>query len=69
MSSELKVDTLLEKTTDNGLSVDNHKFIDNILIQSNDVGTATISSTENGMIVSPANVTGTITVAGNLRVL
>ena len=36
MSSELKVDTLLEKTTDNGLSVDNHKFIDNILIQSND---------------------------------
>ena len=69
MSSELKVDTLLEKTTDNGLSVDNHKFIDNILIQSNDVGTATISSTENGMIGGPGNVTGTITVAGNLRIL
>ena len=69
MSSELKVDTLLEKTTDNGLSVDDHKFIDNIFIQSNDVGTAAISSTENGMIVGPANVTGTITVAGNLRIL
>ncbi len=69
MSSELKVDTLIEKTTDNGLAVDNHHFIDNIFKQSENVGTATISSTENGAIIGPANITGTITVAGNLRIL
>lgn len=69
MSSELKVDTLLEKTTDNGLSVDDHKFIDNILIQSNTVGSGSIKSAENGAIIGPASITGTLTVAGNLRIL
>ena len=69
MSSELKVDTLLEKTTDNGLAIGNHKFIDNIFTQSTDVGTATISSSENGMLIGPTNITGTLTVPGKLRIL
>tara|TARA_B100001250_G_scaffold84144_1_gene69465 strand:- start:2595 stop:2804 length:210 start_codon:yes stop_codon:yes gene_type:complete len=69
MSSELKVDTLVEKTTDNGLAVDDHHFIDNIVKQSNTVGSGSIGSTENGAIIGPASITGTLTVAGNLRIL
>ena len=69
MSSELKVDTLVEKTTDNGLAVDNHTFIDGFVKQTQTVGTVTIASSDNAAILGAASVTGTLTVAGNVRVL
>ena len=70
MSSELKVDTISEKTTDNGISVDTFKLKDGISINSATIaGTQTIASGENGMIIGPANVTGTINIAGSLNVV
>ena len=69
MSSELKVDTLVEKTTDNGIAVDNHTLIDGFVKQSQTVGTVTIASSDNAAIIGPTSVTGTLTVAGNVRVL
>jgi|TARA_B100000085_G_scaffold246_1_gene282 hypothetical protein len=70
MSSELKVDTISEKTTDNGISVDTFKLKDGITINSATIaGTQTIASGENGMIIGPASVTGTINIAGSLNVV
>ena len=69
MSSELKVDTLVEKTTDNGIAVDNITLIDGFVKQIQTVGTVTIGSNDNAAIIGPASVTGTLTVAGNVRVL
>ena len=51
MSSELKVDTVSEKTTDNGIAADSFKLKDGILTIA---GTQTIASGENGMIIGPA---------------
>ena len=59
MSSELKVDTLVEKTTDNGIAVDNHTLIDGFVKQTQTVGTVTISTSDNAAIIGPASVTGT----------
>ena len=50
MSSELKVDTLVEKTTDNGIAVDNHTLIDGFVKQTQTVGTVTIASSDNAAI-------------------
>ena len=69
MSSELKVDTLIEKTTDNGIAVDNHTLIDGFIKTIQTVDTLTIGSSDNAAIIGPASVTGTLTVAGNVRVL
>ena len=37
--------------------------------QSQTVGTVTIASSDNAAIIGPASVAGTLTVAGNVRVL
>ena len=68
--SELKVDTVSEKTTDNGIAVDTFKLKDGITINSATIaGTQTIASGENGMIIGTASLTGTINVAGSLNVV
>ena len=70
MASEIKVDTISEKTTNNGITVDTFKLKDGITINSATIaGTQTIASGNNGMIIGPANVTGTINVIGNLNIL
>ena len=69
MSSELKVDTVSEKTTDNGIAVDSFKLKDSVMISSNTVASGTISSSENAMVIGPIGITGTINVSGNLSVL
>ena len=70
MSSELKVDTVSEKTTDNGIAVDSFKLKDGLMVNSSTIaGTQTVASGENAMIIGPASVTGTINVSGNLSVL
>ena len=67
--STILTDSVLEKSSDTGVTVDGVKHFDGVRRQSNEVGSATIASGENGLIVGPANVTGTINVDGNLRVL
>ena len=67
--STILTDFVLEKSSDTGVTVDGVKHFDGVRSQSNEVGSATIASGENGLIVGPANVTGTINVDGNLRVL
>ena len=70
MSSELKVDTVSEKTTDNGIAVDSFKLKDGLMLNSSTIaGTQPVASGENAMIIGPASVTGTINVSGNLSVL
>ncbi len=70
MASEIKVDTVSENTTNNGITVDTFKLKDGITINSATIaGTQTIASGNNGMIIGPANVTGTINVIGNLNIL
>ena len=70
MASEIKVDTVSEKTTNNGITVDTFKLKDGITINSATIaGTQTIASGDNGMIIGPANITGTINVIGNLNIL
>ena len=59
MSSELKVDTVSEKTTDNGIAVDSFKLKDGLMVNSSTIaGTQTVASDENAMIIGPASVTG-----------
>ena len=70
MSSELKVDTVSEKTTDNGIAVDSFKLKDGLMVNSSTIaGTQTVASGEIAMIIGPASVTGTINVSGNLSIL
>ena len=70
MSSELKVDAVSEKTTDNGITVDSFKLKDGLMGNSSTIaGTQTVASTENAMIIGPASITGTINVSGNLSIL
>jgi hypothetical protein len=70
MASELKVNTVTEYTTNNGLTVDTFKLKDGITINSATIaGTQTIATGDNGVIIGPANVTGTINVVGNLIIL
>ena len=70
MSSELKVDTVSEKTTDNGIAVDTFKLKDGLMVNSATIaGTQTVASGDNAMIIGPASVTGTINVSGNLSIL
>jgi len=70
MASEIKVDTVSENTTNNGITVDTFKLKDGITINSATIaGTQTIATGDNGMIIGPANVTGTINVIGNLNIL
>ena len=70
MSSELKVDTISEKTSANGVSIDSVQLKDGLMVNSSTIaGTQTVASGENAMIIGPASVTGTINVSGNLSVL
>ena len=67
--STLKTDTISEKTTDNGVTIDTFKMKDGVLINANTVASGTISASENAMIIGPVGVTGTVNVSGNLSVL
>ena len=67
--STLKTDTISEKTTNNGVSIDTFKLKDSVMISSNTVASGTISSSENAMVIGPIGVTGTVNVSGNLSVL
>ena len=69
MSSELKVDTISEKTSNNGVTIDTFKMKDGVLINANTVASGTISASENAMVIGPVGVTGTVNVSGNLSVL
>jgi len=67
--STLKTDTISEKTSNNGVSIDTFKLKDSVMISSNTVASGTISSTENAMVIGPIGITGTVNVSGNLSVL
>jgi len=67
--STLKTDTISEKTTNNGVSIDTFKLKDSVMISSNTVASGTISSSENAMVIGPIGITGTVNVSGNLSVL
>ena len=67
--STLKTDTISEKTSNNGVSIDTFKLKDSVMISSNTVASGTIASTENAMVIGPIGITGTINVSGNLSVL
>ena len=67
--STLKTDTILEKTSNNGVTIDTFKIKDGVLISSNTVASGTIASTENAMVIGPIGITGTVNVSGNLSVL
>jgi len=67
--STLKTDTISEKTSNNGVSIDTFKLKDSVMISSNTVASGTIASTENAMVIGPIGITGTVNVSGNLSVL
>lgn len=67
--STLKTDTISEKTSNNGVTIDTFKIKDGVLISSNTVASGTIASTENAMVIGPIGITGTVNVSGNLSVL
>ena len=67
--STLKTDTISEKTTDNGVTIDTFKMKDGVLINGNTVASGTIGASENAMVIGPVGVTGTINVSGNLSIL
>ena len=67
--STFVTDSLLEKTSNNGVSVDGMKHLDGVRTHSNEVGSATIAASENGLIVGPATITGTINVDGHLEIV
>ena len=69
MSSILKTDTINEKTTNNGLSLNGAKMKGGLYIASNSVGTGTIGATESALLVGTVTVTGTVTVNGELVVI
>ena len=67
--STLKTDTILEKTTNNGVAIDTFKLKDSVMISSNTVASGTVASSENAMVIGPVGITGTVNVSGNLSVL
>jgi len=68
--SEVNVDTVSEYTSNNGVAIDTFTFVDGITTASKTIsGTSTIASGTNGLIIGPADVTGTINIAGNVRVI
>ena len=66
--STLKTDTISEKTTDNGVTIDTFKMKDGVLINGNTVASGTIGASENAMVIGPVGVTGTVNVSGILSV-
>ena len=62
--STLKTDTISEKTTDNGVTIDTFKMKDGVLINGNTVASGTIGASENAMVIGPVGVTGTIMFLG-----
>ena len=62
--STLKTDTISEKTTDNGVTIDTFKMKDGVLINANTVASGTIGASENEMVIGPVGVTGTVNVNG-----
>ena len=68
--SELQVDTISENTSGNGVAIDSFAVGDGILMSPQTVSaTRTIASDKNSMLIGPINITGTLTVVGNLNVV
>ena len=67
--STLKTDTISEKTTDNGVTIDTFKMKDGVLINANTVASGTIGASENAMVIGPVGVTGTVNVSGYYKIL
>ena len=67
--STLKTDTISEKTTDNGVTIDTFKVKDGVLINANTVASGTIGASENAMVIGTVGIKGTVNVSGNLGVL
>ena len=67
--STLKTDTISEKTTDNGVTIDTFKMKDGVLINANTVASGTIGASENAMVIGPVGITGTVNVSGNFKIL
>jgi hypothetical protein len=68
--SEVRVDTINEKTAGSGLSIDDNTIISGgLFVQPKDITTVTVASDEASFAVSGANITGTVTVAGVLRIV
>jgi hypothetical protein len=67
--STFLTNSLLEKTSNTGVTVDGMRHLDGVKTHSNEIGSATIASSENGLIVGPANITGTVNVDGNLLIV
>ena len=54
--STLKTDTISEKTTDNGVTIDTFKMKDGVLINANTVASGTIGASENAMVIGPVGI-------------
>ena len=68
--STLKVDTIIERTTNNGIAVDSFAIKDGIINHDNTIsGTVTIASGKNGLAIGPVDITGTVNVSGNFKIL
>ena len=67
--STLKTDTISEKNTDNGVTIDTFKMNDGVMISANTVASGTIGASENAMVIGPIGITGTVNVSGNMSVL
>jgi hypothetical protein len=69
MSSILKTDTINEKTTNNGLSINGATFKDGLFINKKEIGTGTVASDEVALLIGGSEVTGTLTIDGDLVVI
>ena len=68
--STLQVNAINENTSGNGVNIDSFFVGDGILMSPQTISaTRTIDSDKNAMLIGPINVSGTITIAGNLEVL
>ena len=68
--STLQVDTINENTSGNGVNIDSFFVGDGILMSPKTISaTRTSASDKNGFLIGPIDVSGTITIAGNLEVL
>ena len=66
--SILKVDTIVERTSNNGIAVDSFAVKDGIINHDNTIsGTVTIASGKNGLAIGPVDITGTVNVSGNFK--
>ena len=68
--STLKVDTITERTTDNGIAIDSFAVKDGVINHDNTIaGTVTIASGKNALSIVPVDITGTVNVSGYYKIL